>query len=157
MRPNWKEYFMGLAFIIASRSRDEETQHGAIIVDSDNIIIATGYNSLVAHLKDEEWPKTRPDKYPFMIHAEENALLNTNAKLRGSNSTLFVTGKPCLSCIQRVIQSGIKKVVYANRQGTKLETVETNDFFNKLVAESGIEVEKMDYDLSWITEFIKRF
>lgn len=156
-RPSWDEYFLGLAFVVSSRSRDKDTQHGAIIVDENNIIVATGYNSFIRNLNDDDWPITRPEKYQFMIHAEENALLNTNVRLRDTNACLYVTGKPCVHCLQRVIQSGIKKIVYANRQGSRLETEETNNHFNKLVESTGIVVSKVDYNIEWIGNFLKRF
>lgn len=49
-------------------------------------------------------------KYPYVCHAELNAILNSNHNLKGS--TLYVTLFPCNECTKAVIQAGIKKVVY---------------------------------------------
>ena len=77
-RPNWNDYFLGLAFIASSRSRDQETKHGTVIVDNNNIVLGTGYNSFIRGINDQSLPALRPNKYPFMIHSELNAILNSN-------------------------------------------------------------------------------
>ena len=156
-RPEWTDYFMGLAFLIGSRSRDPDTQHGSVIVDSYNTIIGTGYNSFVAGVDDSSWPVTRPEKYSFMIHSEENAILNASQRLRSTESTIYITGKPCLNCVQRIIQSGIKRIVYADRQGTKLETKDTDEAIQKFFDQSGVKVEKVSCNLGWAINFLSKF
>ena len=85
---NWDEYFMGVAMLAARRSKDPSTQVGACIVSQDNIIISTGYNGMPKGCSDDEFPWDRTGeetKYPYVVHAELNAILNANGRdLRGS-------------------------------------------------------------------------
>lgn len=113
----WDSAFIGLASVIALRSKDPSTQVGAVIVGKDNKILSLGYNGTPRGINDKEfpWGKDNPDpmenKYPFVVHAEENAILN-----RGNNdltgSTVYVTLFPCNECAKSIIQSGCRRVVY---------------------------------------------
>ena len=111
---NWDEYFMGIAMLAARRSKDPSTQVGACIVSQDNIIISTGYNGMPQGCSDDEFPWDREGeetKYPYVVHAELNAILNVNGRdLRGSR--LFVALFPCNECAKAIIQSGVKEVIY---------------------------------------------
>ena len=110
----WDEYFMGVAMLAARRSKDPNTQVGACIVSDDNIIISTGYNGMPKGCSDDEysWEREGADtKYPYVVHAELNAILNANGRdLRGSR--LFVALFPCNECAKAIIQSGVKEVLY---------------------------------------------
>ena len=110
----WDEYFMGVAMLAARRSKDPNTQVGACIVSKDNIIISTGYNGLPNGCSDDEYPWDRQGeetKYPYVVHAELNAILNANGRdLRGSR--LYVALFPCNECAKAIIQSGVKEVLY---------------------------------------------
>lgn len=111
---SWDEYFMGIAMLAAKRSKDPNTQVGACIVSQDNIIISTGYNGMPKGCSDDEYPWARDGeqtKYPYVVHAELNAVLNANGRdLRGSK--LYVALFPCNECAKAIIQSGISEVVY---------------------------------------------
>jgi len=122
---SWDEYFMGVAMLAARRSKDPSTQVGACIVSQDNIIISTGYNGMPKGCSDDEFPWDREGaqtKYPFVVHAELNAILNANGRdLRGSK--LYVALFPCNECAKAIIQSGIRQIYYlsdkyANTPGT---------------------------------------
>ena len=110
----WDEYFMGVAMLAARRSKDPNTQVGACIVSPENIIISTGYNGLPNGCSDDEYPWGRDGeetKYPYVVHAELNAILNANGRdLRGSR--LYVALFPCNECAKAIIQSGIREVLY---------------------------------------------
>lgn len=110
----WDEYFMGIALLASKRSKDPNTQVGACIVDDNNVIISTGYNGFPKGCSDDEFPWEREGeitKYPFVVHAELNAILNATGKsLRGSK--IYVALFPCNECAKAIIQSGIKEVVY---------------------------------------------
>ena len=123
---SWDEYFMGVAKLAARRSKDPSTQVGACIVSQDNIIISTGYNGMPKGCSDDEFPWDREGeetKYPYVVHAELNAILNANGRdLR--NSRVYVALFPCNECAKAIIQSGVKEVVYlsdkyANTPGVK--------------------------------------
>ena len=113
---SWDEYFMGIAMLAARRSKDPNTQVGACIVSQDNIIISTGYNGMPKGCSDDEFPWERDGadndtKYPYVVHAELNAILNANGRdLRGSR--IYVALFPCNECAKAIIQSGVKEVLY---------------------------------------------
>ena len=111
---NWDEYFMGVAMLAARRSKDPNTQVGACIVSPENIIISTGYNGMPKGCSDDEFPWDRTGeetKYPYVVHAELNAILNANGRnLKGSR--LYVALFPCNECAKAIIQSGVAEVVY---------------------------------------------
>lgn len=114
----WDEYFMAVAILASLRSKDPSTQVGACIVSDNNIILSTGYNGFPAGCSDDEFPwerdgKMEETKYPFVVHAELNAILNANGKsLKGAK--IYVDLFPCNECAKAIIQSGIKEVVYLN-------------------------------------------
>ena len=114
----WDEYFMSIALLSSLRSKDGNTKVGACIVSDDHKVLSLGYNGMPLGVSDEEIPwagskENKPyleTKYPYVCHAELNAILNSNHNLKGS--TLYVTLFPCNECTKAVIQAGIKKVVY---------------------------------------------
>lgn len=116
MHISWDEYFMGVAILSAKRSKDPSTQVGACVVNKDKRIIGIGYNGFPTGCSDEDFPWGKADedklntKYPYVVHAEPNAILNCTSSLK--DSTLYVTLFPCNECAKLIIQSGIKKVVY---------------------------------------------
>ena len=92
---SWDEYFMALAFLSAQRSKDPNKQVGACIVNQEQIILGIGYNGFPRGCKDFDlpWSKESPSgnpldtKFPYVCHAEMNAILNSNhSNLRGSVS-----------------------------------------------------------------------
>ena len=112
---SWDDYFMGLAHLSAMRSKDPSTQVGACIVGDDNRILSIGYNGAPNGFHDDEFPWERTGefldtKYPYVVHAEPNAILNATSDL--TNATLYVTLFPCNECAKLIIQSGIKEVIY---------------------------------------------
>lgn len=111
---SWDDYFMGVAMLAAKRSKDPNTQVGACIVSPDQIILSTGYNGFPIGCSDDEYPWEREGeqtKYPFVVHAELNAILNTRGKsLEGAK--IYVALFPCNECAKAIIQCGIKEVVY---------------------------------------------
>ena len=117
----WDEYFMGIAIFSAQRSKDNNTQVGACIVNEERKIVAVGYNGMPTGCNDDDMPWEREGessldtKYPFVCHAELNAILNRNsANLKGC--TLYVTLFPCNECAKAIIQAGIKTVVYGDNK-----------------------------------------
>ena len=111
---NWDEYFMSVALLAAMRSKDPNTQVGACIVGEDNRIISTGYNGFPRGCSDDEFPWDREGeetKYPYVVHAELNAILNAGGKsLAGAR--VYVGLFPCNECAKAIIQAGIKEVIY---------------------------------------------
>ena len=78
---SWDEYFMGVSALSAMRSKDPNTQVGACIVSDHNKILSMGYNGFPNGVSDDEFPWAREGeeletKYPYVTHAELNAILN---------------------------------------------------------------------------------
>ncbi len=113
---SWDEYFMGVALLASMRSKDPSTQVGACIVDDQNRILSTGYNGFPQGCSDDEYPWERDGegentKYPYVVHAELNAILNAGGRsLKGAR--IYVALFPCNECAKAIIQSGISEIIY---------------------------------------------
>ena len=143
---SWDEYFMGIAMLAARRSKDPNTQVGACIVSQDNIIISTGYNGMPKGCSDDEFPWEREGaetKYPYVVHAELNAILNANGRdLRGSR--LYVALFPCNECAKAIIQSGVKEVVYLS---DKYDGTPLNLASKRMLDSAGVKYPRMRTEL----------
>lgn len=140
---SWNEYFMGMALLSALRSKDPARQVGCCIVDNDNRIISVGYNGFPNQCSDDEYPwcKNKPQlytKYPYVVHAEANAILNAKCSLKGC--ILYVTYFPCNECTKLIIQSGIKKIIYLAECSNKTDVSFIAS--KKMLNSAGIEVKK---------------
>lgn len=112
---SWDEYFMGVALLSARRSKDPSTQVGACIVNAQNKIVGVGYNGLPIGCSDDEfpWEKTGDfldTKYPYVCHAELNAILNGIGDLHGCK--IYTALFPCNECTKAIIQAGITEIIY---------------------------------------------
>lgn len=109
-RPNWDEYFMACAQLIANRSSCDRLHVGCLLVNNKRII-ATGYNG---HIRGSPHISVVIDGHEQMtIHAETNAI--TDSASRGVSlqySTAYVTHYPCINCAKNLISAGIKEVIY---------------------------------------------
>ena len=149
---SWDEYFMGVAMLAARRSKDPSTQVGACIVSADNIIISTGYNGMPKGCSDDEFPWERTGaenetKYPYVVHAELNAILNANGRdLRGSK--LYVALFPCNECAKAIIQSGVREVVYLS---DKYKDTMGNFASKKMLDAAGVKYTRLDSKVQSIT------
>lgn len=117
----WVQVFFDTAFAMAKKSKDPSTKAGAVLVGRGNIVLATGYNGPPANINDDVVPwDLRPQKYAYIIHAEENALLtalDSHGRHEVTGSTIYCTHVPCAGCMLRLIRSNVK--VIAVPQGTK--------------------------------------
>lgn len=114
---SWDETFMQMCKVIAQRSKDPNTQTGACIVNDKNIIMGLGYNGFPRGCGDDNLSWAREGefcdtKYPYVVHAEENAVLNANAVTEGAR--IYCTLFPCNECAKVIIQKGIKEIIYAD-------------------------------------------
>ncbi|MCK5517552.1 MAG: dCMP deaminase family protein [Desulfobulbaceae bacterium] len=113
---SWDEYFMAVALLSGLRSKDPNTQVGACVANAQNKIVGVGYNGFPQGCSDDELPWNREGdfidtKYPYVCHAELNAVLNSNtANLRGCR--IYVALFPCNECTKVIIQSGIREIIY---------------------------------------------
>jgi len=113
---SWDEYFMSVALLSAQRSKDPSTQVGACVANADNKIVGVGYNGFPWGCSDDALPWAREGKYldtkyPFVCHAELNAVLNSTAPdLKGCK--IYVGLFPCNECTKVIIQAGIEEIIY---------------------------------------------
>lgn len=137
---NWDEYFMGIAILSAQRSKDPNSQVGACIVSQDNKILSIGYNGFPIGCNDDElsWEREgdfKDTKYPYVCHAELNAILNyTGTTLK--KSKIYVALFPCNECAKAIIQSGIKDVIYKDDKYKDTDVVKVS---KKLFDMAGIK------------------
>lgn len=107
--------YMNIAYEIAKMSRAIRSKVGCVIVKDDRIL-SYGWNGMPSGFDNDceyEHQKQLFTKKE-VLHAESNAIAKI-AKCNESSldSTLFTVFSPCLQCAKLIIQSGIKKVVYA--------------------------------------------
>lgn len=156
-RPSWEDYFLALAFLISSRSHDEETKHGCVITDYNHIILGTGYNGFVRGLDDKKLPKKRPDKYPWMIHSESNAIKNCKILPREAGGGIaYVTGYCCHKCFQELVQVGVDSIVMARRTSHGFSELDEN-VMNHITERLNLIIKIVDVDLKWTTDYLGSF
>lgn len=143
---SWDEYFMGVALLASKRSKDPNTQVGACIVDQNNVILTTGYNGFPKGCSDDEFPWDREGentKYPYVVHAELNAILNASGKdLKGSR--IYVDLFPCNECAKAIIQSGIKEVIYLSDKYADTPATQASKL---MLTTSGVKLTQMHPDI----------
>lgn len=113
---SWDEYFMGVALLSGKRSKDPNTQVGACIVNAQNKIVGAGYNGLPIGCDDDRFPWEKQGdflqtKYPYVCHAELNAILN-NIGMNLYGCRIYTALFPCNECSKAIIQSGIREVIF---------------------------------------------
>ncbi len=142
---NWDEKIMGVAKLAAHRSKDPSTQVGACIVDDNNIILSTGYNGFPYGCSDDAFPWEREGcandtKYPFVVHAELNAILNAQGRsLRGAR--VYVDLFPCNECAKAIIQAGITEVVYLSDKYADSDTTRAS---KQMLTAAGVKLRRFE-------------
>jgi dCMP deaminase len=150
-RPSWDEYFIKIARLTSERSNCIKRKVGCIIV-KDKRILSLGYNGTPVGTENcyEGGCKRCMDQYLqnnidssaknldlcMCMHAEENALLfNTKHDLH--EATIYVTLIPCISCVKKILQCKIKRVVYIENYLKQLDDQSIN-----ILLQNGIEIIK---------------
>jgi len=144
-RPEWDEYFLKMAYLVAERSTCTRHHVGAVIVRNKRFLTA-GYNGAASGvedclklgcLRDEKGiPSGERHEICRAIHAEQNAIIQ--AGLHGidiSGSTIYCTHSPCILCAKMLVNSRIKKFVTCGRYSDK--------DFNPLFKEAGVKYKVM--------------
>jgi dCMP deaminase len=137
---------MSIAILVSLRSKDPSSKVGAVLV-KDRKIIGTGYNGFPSGCDESKLPWARDvaqlgwlnTKYPYVIHAEANALLNTVADSRACQ--MYVTMHPCNECAKLLIQGGVTQVMYLSDKHRENEAFVAA---RKLLEISGVAVVKMN-------------
>ena len=106
--------YLKRAEVIAQNSPDEETKVGSVLVSKKTLsVISEGYNGFVRGTDDDKIPKTRPEKYEYVIHAEANLITNAARNgVRTDDCFVVQTISPCVHCARLLYQAGIDTVFY---------------------------------------------
>lgn len=140
---DWDQYFMGISLMSAMRSKDPHTQVGACIVNEDHKIVGIGYNGFPRGVSDKEFPWEREGdyldtKYPYVVHAEQNAILNSTTKLEGCR--IYVSLFPCHECTKTLIQAGITEVIYVSDKYADTDSIRAS---KKMLQAAGVAYRQM--------------
>ena len=144
---SWDEYFMGVSLLSAQRSKDPNTQVGACIVNPQKKIVGTGYNGFPHGCSDDNLPwerkgKNLETKYPYVVHAELNAILNSVGRdLTGC--TIYTALFPCNECAKAIIQSGIREVVYISDKYADLDPTKAA---KRMFGQAGVKMRQVAID-----------
>ena len=144
-RPDWDEYFLKTAYLVAERSTCLRHHVGAVIV-RDKHILTTGYNGAASGVKDclalgclrdeKKIPSGERHEICRAIHAEQNAIIQ--AGLHGSNisgSTMYCTHSPCILCAKMLVNAKVKRFVSGGRYN--------DESFKALFKEAGVKFENL--------------
>lgn len=144
----WHELFMGAAVLVSKRSKDPNTKVGATVVSPDNRVVGLGYNGFPRGCEDTSFPWSRKGegsilntKYPFVVHAEVNAIHNSIIKPLGC--TVYSTLFPCHECAKFIIQSGITRVYYLK---DKYHNSDSAEAARMLFSTTGVAYSQLKFD-----------
>ena len=142
---SWDEFFIGVAKLSGARSKDPNTQVGACIVNENNRILSIGYNGAPNNFPDEVFPWNREGKsknetkYPYVCHAELNAILNyPGSKSELENARIYVE---LFECAKVIVQSGIKEVIYLS---DKYDKTPDNEASKHIFETCGVKYRQID-------------
>jgi len=148
MKTNWDLRFMQLADHVAQWSKDKSTKVGAVIVIDKNPI-SVGYNGFPRGCDDDnEERHQRPLKYDWVLHAEENAIINAaryGQKTMGAD--MYVNWFPCAKCAGMIVNAGIKRI-FCDKE-PDFNNPQFGDGFKLAIqklTEGGVEIIYMNYN-----------
>lgn len=140
----WNKYFISMAELVATKSKDRSTQVGAVIVGPNNEVRSTGYNGFPRHVHDNiDSRHERPTKYEYTEHAERNAIYaaaRVGTPLEGC--MLYLNYSPmcvCTGCVRAIIQSGITRIIGPARDFPKNGDW-CFDHAHNMLKEAGVEL-----------------
>lgn len=131
---NWDNFFIEMAMLVSTKSKDPSTKVGCVIVGDDNAVLSIGFNGFPRGVAEDQYKYTpikdslavreervlltdrweRPAKYSWIEHAERNAIFNAarhGIKLAGARAYLNWEPHPCADCSRALIQSGIVEII----------------------------------------------
>jgi dCMP deaminase len=144
-RPDWDDYFMQIAYLVAQRSTCLRRQVGALLV-ADRRILSTGYNGAPQGLphcaelggclrEAMQIPPGERQELCRALHAEQNAIIQAavhGVGLRGV--TCYSTIQPCVTCAKMLINANVRRIVFAGEYPDPLA--------RQMLEEAGILLER---------------
>ncbi len=153
-------YYMGLAFVVSTRSKDPSTQCGAIIVGENNVPISMGYNGVPRKIDDNDVDWSRSDKYDFIDHAEENALHHGRYH-NLEKATIYISALPCKRCMKSIVRHEIERVVYFPMTASSGSMLDLDDKEKerilKIAKMGKVKIEEFNGNLNWMRDQIALF
>ncbi|WIG57670.1 MAG: hypothetical protein OJF49_000415 [Ktedonobacterales bacterium] len=151
-RPSWDDYFINIAWVVASRANCLRRAVGALIV-MDKRIVSTGYNGTpfgVLNCDEGGCPRCASDvpaqagyDWCLCVHAEQNAIaLAARQGTATDGAYLFVTLRPCFGCLKEAVQAGIREIVYD--QSFEYHA-DLEDAYQSLLRQSGVMMRQHNY------------
>tara|TARA_R100000808_G_scaffold5713_1_gene17182 strand:+ start:22527 stop:22970 length:444 start_codon:yes stop_codon:yes gene_type:complete len=142
-----------MAHYVSIRSHDSQTKVGCVIVGSPNVVVGVGYNGFCTNVKEDGLPTTRPEKYPFIVHAEANALANLVVR-QIVDYKAYITHMPCANCAKLLWQSGVYTWFVPKGSKAHGEKEEDRIVYSHLM-ENGLSISYMDFnDKSFFAEYL---
>lgn len=148
---------MAVALLSAQRSKDPSTQVGACVANEQNKIVGVGYNGFPLGCSDDDLPWNRTGefletKYPYVCHAELNAVLNSISR-NLKNCKIYVGLFPCNECTKVIIQAGIKEIIYLSDKYKDTDQVKASKIMldkSPFITYRQLETELTDISISFI-------
>ena len=142
-----------MAHSVAVRSHDSQTKVGCVIVGSPNVVVGVGYNGFCTNVNEQGLPTERPDKYPFIVHAEANAISNLVVKQIDCYRA-YITHLPCANCAKLLWQNGVHEWFVPTGSKAHGEKEEDRIVYSHLI-ENGLLISYMDFDdKSFFAEYL---
>lgn len=134
----WDRRFLNLAEHVGQWSKDPGAKVGAVIADEAKRVVSLGFNGYPRGVSDDY--SDRPTKLLRTIHAEENALLYARQDLTGT--TLYCNYPPCATCMAKIIQAGVYRVVAKLPDAGFIERwSDSMEEAAKMAREAGVRIE----------------
>lgn len=139
---DWDDYFMSMATLVATKSKDRSNKVGCVIVGPNHEVRSTGYNGMCRGVDDDvESRHERPEKYFWFEHAERNAIYNAARNgIPLESCTAYVTMIPCADCMRGLIQSGIGRIVTKKQEIQDSKWLDSFKRSCEMIEETGIEL-----------------
>jgi dCMP deaminase len=119
---SWDKFYLEMAELVSTRSKDPSTKTGAVIVAPDKHVISVGFNGFPKGMRDdEELYNNREEKYSRIVHCEMNAILFANLPLPKGSTLYTWPFMSCDRCVVHMLQAGIRKFVAPRCPADKAE------------------------------------
>jgi deoxycytidylate deaminase len=136
-------------------SKDPRTQHGSVVVSSNNFPLGFGYNGMPRQYDDEKMDWSRSSKYMHIVHSEINAMNHSDPHLL-LGSTLYVTGKPCDKCMLDIVARGVTKVIYFEPdrydEGSMMQKTDIFKNTDEIAKNGKVKLVPFRGNLDWLNE-----
>lgn len=142
---SWDIFYLKMARLMSTKSKDPSTQTGAVIVRPDKSVCSVGFNGFAKGMRDDHsLYENRDTKYSRIIHCEMNAILLSKDTSHVGYTLYTWPFCSCDRCSVHMIQAGIKRFVFPALPADKSDRWKTNiDLAQSYMREAGCEVNEI--------------